>query len=76
MNIHEEVANAIYWSLAIPRQRVVAEVKGGIVVLRGVVDRAYQRSCAEAVARRVPGVIDVTNNIAVRGEADLPSWQN
>jgi len=65
-DIRTEVANALHWNLAIPRHRVTAKVDSGWVTLLGVVERAYQRSCAEAVARRVPGVIAVKNEIAVR----------
>ena len=65
-DLRAEVANALYWDLAIPRYRVTAEVDHGLVTLQGVVERAYQRSCAEAIVHRVPGVIGVRNEIAVR----------
>jgi len=61
-----EVANALHWDLAIPRHRINAKVENGWVTLQGVVERAYQKSCAEADARRVPGVIGVKNEIEVR----------
>jgi osmotically-inducible protein OsmY len=64
--LRADVANALYWDLAIPRYRVTADVDRGLVTLQGVVERAYQRSCAEAIVRRVPGVIGVRNEIAVR----------
>jgi osmotically-inducible protein OsmY len=64
-NVHAEVANALHWALTIPRNRVTAVVADGVVTLRGVVERAYQRSYAEAVARQVPGVTAVKNEIAV-----------
>ena len=70
-NIHIEVANALQWSPAIPPHKVTAEVKGGVVTLRGVVDRAYQRSFAEAIARRVSGVVDVRNNIAIGSSVEF-----
>jgi osmotically-inducible protein OsmY len=60
-----EVANALYWDCAIPRHRVTAEVVDGMVTLRGLVERPYQKSCAEATVRRVPGVIGVNNEIAL-----------
>jgi len=63
-----EVANALHWDFAIPRHRVTAEVRNGMVTLHGMVERAYQKSCAEATVRRVPGVITVRNEIAVRAE--------
>src|SRR5208337_5073218 len=66
LDIRAEVANALHWDIAIPRHRVTAEVDGGWVTLQGVVEWAYQRSLAEADARRVPGVTGVKNEIAVR----------
>ena len=44
---------------------VTAEVTGDLVTLHGVVERAYPKSCAEAIVRRVPSVIGVRNEIAV-----------
>jgi osmotically-inducible protein OsmY len=61
-----EVANALHWDCAIPRHRVTAEVVGGTVTLRGIVDRPYQKSCAEATVLRVPGVIGVKNEIVLQ----------
>ena len=66
-----EVANALHWSLAIPPHKVRAEVNGGAVTLRGVVDRACQKSFAEAIARRVRGVVDVRNNIAIQSPVEF-----
>jgi osmotically-inducible protein OsmY len=66
-----EVANALHWDLAIPRHRVTAEVDAGVVTLRGIVERAYQRSYAEAIARRVSGVTGVNNMIAVFAAAEV-----
>ena len=67
-DIRSEVANALHWDLSIPRHRVTAAVDDGVVTLRGVVERPYQRSHAEAIARRVSGVTDVRNQIAVAEE--------
>jgi len=66
-DIRIEVANALHWDVAVPRHRVTAKVDDGWVTLKGVVDWAYQRSCAEADVRRVPGVIGIKNEIALRG---------
>lgn len=70
-DLRAEVANALYWNLAIPRNRVTVQVDGGLVILQGSVDRAYQRSFAEAIARRAAGVMSVMNNIAVSAEPDF-----
>ena len=66
-----EVANALHWDLAIPRYRVTAEVESGVVTLNGIVERAYLRSHAESIVRRVSGVTGVRNKIAVRVAEDL-----
>ncbi len=58
-----EVLNALYWDLAVPPHRVQVEVENGWVKISGIVDRPYQRNCAESDARRVPGVVGVTNQI-------------
>jgi len=67
VDLRAEVANALFWDLAVPRHRVTAQVESGVVTLKGVVERPYQRSCAEAIVRRVPGVLGVRNEIAVDG---------
>jgi osmotically-inducible protein OsmY len=69
-DLRAEVVNALHWDLAVPRHRVTAEVDRGLVILQGVVEWAYQKSCAEAIVRRVPGVIGVRNEIAVRAPQD------
>ena len=65
LDIPIEVANSLHWDLAVPRYRVRASVDGGQVTLRGNVDWLYQKECAEADVRRVPGVTRVTNEIVV-----------
>lgn len=65
-----EVANALHWDLAIPRHRVTAQVDAGVVTLRGIVEKAYLRSHAESIVRRVSGVTGVKNNIAVRASEE------
>ena len=64
-DLDAEVGNALHWNFAIPRHRVTAEVKRGVVTLKGLVDWAYQKSCAEATVWRVSGVTDVRNEISV-----------
>jgi len=72
-DLRAEIANALYWNLAIPRYRVTVDVDAdhGLVTLRGIVERTYQMSLAEVIARRVPGVMSVRNNIAVCAEQDF-----
>ena len=68
--VADAVANALYFDLALPRDRIVSRCDDGWVTLTGEVERAYQRSSAEADARRVHGVRGVTNAITV-GAAEL-----
>jgi osmotically-inducible protein OsmY len=64
-HVADAVANALHWDCAVPRHRVVARCEDGWVTLTGEVDRAYQRSAAEADVLRVEGVRGVTNAINV-----------
>jgi len=57
------VLNALYWDLAVPPHTVRVDVENGWVTMSGMVDRPYQRACAESDARRIPGVAGVTNQI-------------
>jgi osmotically-inducible protein OsmY len=66
LNIQADVANALYWAIAIPPHRVTADVDHGMVTLHGFVERRYQRSFSEAIARGVAGVTEVKNEISVR----------
>jgi osmotically-inducible protein OsmY len=65
-DLRVKVANALHWNFAIPPHRVTAEVDHGLVTLKGVVERGYQKSFAEATVRQVSGVVGVRNEIAVR----------
>ncbi len=71
LDLQSRVANALHWSLAIPRNKIHVGVEGECVTLRGVVTKTYEKSCAEALARRVPGVAGVRNEIEVQPEKAL-----
>ena len=62
-DVRARVLNALYWDLAVPRHRLNVDVENGWVTVSGMVDRPYQRTCAESDARSVPGVVGVTNQI-------------
>ena len=64
--LSSEVANALHWDYALPRNAVTAEIKGGWVILHGTVDQNYQKSSAEADIHRLTGVLGVKNEIIVR----------
>ena len=56
-----------------PAIALVARCDDGWVTLTGEVERAYQRSAAEADVLRVRGVRGVTNAITVEAGASAPA---
>jgi osmotically-inducible protein OsmY len=72
-DVKTEVLNALHWDLAVPRHRVKVEVEDGWVTISGMVDRPYQLTCAESDARRVPGVVGVSNRIRL-APTQSPTW--
>jgi osmotically-inducible protein OsmY len=60
-DLRARVLNALYWDLAVPRDRLSVDVENGWVTVSGMVDLPYQSSCAESDAKSVPGVVGVTN---------------
>ena len=67
------VMNALFWDAAVPTNRVSAKCDKGWVTLTGEVDRAYQKSSAEADVRKIRGVIGVTNAIKIATGAERVS---
>jgi osmotically-inducible protein OsmY len=61
--VRMRVLNALHWDLALPRDRLSVDVIDGWVTVSGIVDRPYQKTCAESDVRNVPGVLGVTNRI-------------
>ena len=59
------VLNALHHHSGIPQERVRVEVRKGHAVLGGTVEQEFERTLAEQVASTVPGVIEVTNQIAI-----------
>ncbi|HEY1944534.1 MAG TPA: BON domain-containing protein [Roseiarcus sp.] len=64
-DIETGVMNALFWDAAVPTERISAKCEKGWVTLTGEVERPYQRTSAEADARKIRGVIGVTNEIKV-----------
>ena len=62
-DVRVRVLNALHWDFAIPRHRLSVEVENGWVTVSGIVDRPYQKTCAESDVRNVPGVVGVINQI-------------
>ncbi len=62
------VITALHWDLAVPRHCIDVTVKDGWVTLKGQVRRVYEKSCSEADALTIPGVVGVTNAISAAHE--------
>jgi osmotically-inducible protein OsmY len=71
-DIATSVMNALLWDAAVPHNRVSATCDKGWVTLTGEVDRPYQKTSAEADARKIRGVIGVTNTIRVTARESTP----
>jgi osmotically-inducible protein OsmY len=69
------VLNALYWDLAVPRDRLNVDVENGWVTVSGMVDLPYQKACAESDARGVLGVVGVTNLIHLADPTDKAAIQ-
>jgi osmotically-inducible protein OsmY len=72
-DVRTHVLNALHWDLAIPRNRLKVEVADGWVTMSGMVDRPYQRTCAEFDAKKVPGVVGVINHIELAATSKAAS---
>jgi osmotically-inducible protein OsmY len=52
--------------VSIPAENIKVIVKGGWVTLEGTVEWQYQKTLAESAAKKLKGVLGVTNNIEVK----------
>ena len=64
--IQEQVLRELCWDSRIMANEIGVEVKGGIVTLQGTVDHFARKLAAREAAHRVPGVLDVADEIQVR----------
>lgn len=64
--IQEHVLRELRWDSRIKASEIGVEVKEGIVTLQGTVDHFARKLAAREAAHRVPGVLDVADEIQVR----------
>jgi osmotically-inducible protein OsmY len=64
-DLADEIVRRLRWSILVPDD-VTAEVRDGVVTLRGQVRWSFQRKAAERAVRDVRGVRDVDNQIAIK----------
>ncbi len=61
--IAHAVRHALGWNTAVPADQIDGIVRRGVVTLRGLVERWYQRSAAEETVASLAGVASVKNEI-------------
>jgi osmotically-inducible protein OsmY len=69
-DIAADIARELQWNTLVP-DTVEAEVRDGVVVLRGEVEWGYQRDAAERAVRHIKGVSGISNMITVKPRAKL-----
>jgi len=72
-DIAKAVIHALQWDVWVPRDRIKAKVADGWVTLDGEVDFKYQQNAAENAVRNLTGVRGVTNLVAIKKPAVMPS---
>ncbi|HTR39069.1 MAG TPA: BON domain-containing protein [Bryobacteraceae bacterium] len=61
-DVVQDMVNHIF----LPADRVTVTVRNGWVTLEGIVDWQYQRKLAEDSAKKIRGVMGITNNIVLK----------
>jgi len=69
--IHHDVLEELKWDSRVDETDVGVEVDNGVVTLTGTVSSWAKRLAAQEAARRVGGVLDVANDIAVKASGSL-----
>lgn len=59
------------WDVSVPRDAIKVQVEKGWLTLTGEVDWHYQKESAEQDLRRLPGVIGISNQIAIKRKVDV-----
>ena len=71
----ERIANVLKWNVSLPGKEIKAEVKDGIVTLRGEVDRHYQRTNIHKNIEHVGGVVGVVDLITLKSQVTASDIQ-
>ena len=64
--IARDIVQELQSHVGIPADNIKATVRHGLVTLEGTVDWQYQKLLAESAAKKIRGVISVSNNIEVK----------
>lgn len=60
------VAQALEWDALVPQEKIIADVKNGVVALTGNVEYNYEKVTAERAIRNLEGVKAIVNRIQVK----------
>ena len=74
--IAEEIGRVLAWDTLVPTADLRFEVRDGVVLLTGQVEREHQRTATEQIIEPLVGVAGLINRITVRparGRAELPA---
>ena len=71
----ERIVNVLKWNVSIPGKEIKADVKDGIVTLRGEVDWQFQRTNIHKNIEHVGGVIGVFDMITLKLQATATDIQ-
>lgn len=63
--IHDDVSDALYRCAEVDASDIEVSVKDGIVSLKGTVEDRISKKVAEMTVERLPGVIDVDNELVI-----------
>jgi osmotically-inducible protein OsmY len=63
--IARDIRHALKLDSEVPDERIRVQVQKGVATLEGNVETNLQKATAEADARKVKGVVEVVNRIAV-----------
>ena len=69
--IKTQVMRELKWDSRIGRAEIGVEIREGVVTLTGTVANYAKKMAAQDAAHRVPGVLDVANEIEVRPEGEF-----
>ncbi len=63
--IHDDAQSALYSCAEVDASDIEVSVANGIVTLQGTVEDRISKKVAEMAVERLPGVIDVENNLVI-----------
>lgn len=63
--------DVVRWNISVPKNRIKIRIEKGWVTLEGDVDWRFQKQAAEADIRNLPGVMGVSNAIAIKPTARI-----